>query len=164
MPGEKEVFGHIVKSAAIGDATVFGSHEDWVRVVWQLSNPDPDDPHYIMNVNLPATIAMGIPRTFRSRLTSPPELPMTLANLTPQHTVVDVHLDQARKGVIQCIGRSKKLLLAWPATDLNMEILIKHILRTTNCFSLATVLKGDCSFRWIRPTASSYFLVLFTRQ
>ena len=45
------------------------------------------------------------------------------ANLTPMHTVVDLHIDQGRDGLVQCIGGSKKIILMWPATIHNMEIM-----------------------------------------
>lgn len=114
----------------------------WAKAAWQVSNPDPLNPHYILNAKLPETIAMSIPRTLRSRITSFHELPLSLANLTPQHTVVDVHLDQCRNGLIQCIGRCKKLLLAWPATDLNLKTLIEAKSHSNKLLHISDRLEG----------------------
>jgi len=47
-------------------------------------------------------------------------------NLTPRYTVVDLHLDKSRDGLIQCGGKSKKVILMWPGTTFDMEIMLDH--------------------------------------
>ncbi len=53
--------------------------------------------------------------------------PSFAANLTPTDIIVDLHIDQGRDGLIQCIRSCKKIVLMWPAQNLNV------LLHQSNC-------------------------------
>lgn len=128
MPAEEELYCHIVKSAAAGTvpsiipflsnnecllhsgcAAAFEISGGWEKALYQLMKPDPISPHYIMNATLPTSIAMGIPRTLQPRLTSPLNLPETIANLTPQHPVVDVIWIKLETGLFSALAVVRNL-------------------------------------------------------
>jgi len=48
-------------------------------------------------------------------------------NLTPRYTVMNLHLDQSRDDLIQCVEKSKKVILMWSATTYNMKIMLDYL-------------------------------------
>ncbi len=92
--------------------------------MWQLQHPDAHNPTYLMNAKLTLSddLKMCVPKAIVRRRTPYKDV-MFAANLTPRHTVIDCHLDQSRDGIIQCVGSSKKVVIMWPATDGNLELL-----------------------------------------
>ena len=95
--------------------------------VWQLQHPDPHNPTYLMNATpkLFNNVKMCVPNGLLLKRT-PYKEPIFMANLTPMHTVVDLHLDQCRDGLIQCIGNSKKVILMWPNAESNRQLMRDH--------------------------------------
>ena len=76
--------------------------------IWQLHSPDPHNPTYLMNATseLSNDLRMCIPNGLLRKRT-PYKNPTFGANITPRHTVVDLHLDQCRDNLVQCVGRVK---------------------------------------------------------
>ena len=95
--------------------------------IWQLQHPDPHNPTYLMNATpkLFNNAKMCVPNGLLRKRT-PYKEPIFTANLTPMHTVVDLHLDQCRDGLIQCIGHSKKMILMWPIAESNRQLMRDH--------------------------------------
>ena len=127
--------------------------------IWQLQNPDPHNPTYLMNAapELSNDLRMCIPNGLLQKRT-PYKNPTFGANITPRHTVVDLHLDQCRDGLVQCVGKSKKVILMWPATVDNMKILQDHSHHLMKFIRIGHLLQGGI----IIIVDSSVGLVMYT--
>ena len=102
-------------------------------------------------------LRMCIPNALLRKRT-PYKPPTFSANLTPRHTVVDLHLDQGRDGLIQCVGKSRKIILMWPATVHNMEIMLAHSDHRMKFVRIGHLLQGGI----ITIVGSSVGLVMYT--
>lgn len=53
-----------------------------------------------------------------------PDTPVTQGvNITPEFTMVDLHIDHGRAGLLCCLEDCQKLVLLWPPTRHNMQLL-----------------------------------------
>lgn len=105
------------KAEVFENETRSGKHG---AAIWQLLHPQRHNPTYLLNAvpKLPGDLRMCVPKKLLQRRTPYGDLQFA-ANITPMHTVVDLHIDQCRDGLIQCIGQSKKLIIMWPLTEAN---------------------------------------------
>lgn len=111
--------------------------------IWQLQHPDPHNPTYLMNATLKLSnnVEMCIPNGLLLKRT-PYKQPIFTANLTPMHTVVDLHLDQCRDGLIQCIGNGKKVVLMWPNAEPNRKLMRDHSNHQMKFIRIGQLLQG----------------------
>ena len=103
-------------------------------------------------------LTMCVPNDILAKRTPSPYPPIIAANLTPMHTVVDLHLDQGRDGLVQCIGGSQKIILMWPATVHNMKIMQDHSDQKMKFIRNGHLLRGGI----IIVVDSSVCLVMYT--
>jgi len=108
-------------------------------------------------VELPEGLKMCIPKALLPKRT-PYQEPIFGVNLTSRHTIVDLHIDQGRDGLIQCLGKSKKIILMWPATDCNMRALQDSSCHQMKLFRVGQSLEDGI----ITTIDSSIDLVMFS--
>ena len=111
--------------------------------IWQLQHPNPDNPTYLVNAEprLAKDLIMRIPTALLKKLT-PYGSPDFGVNVTPMHTIVDIHIDQGRESLVQCIGSGRKIFLMWPATDHNMRLMRNFSDQPMRLFRMADQLQG----------------------
>ncbi len=148
--------------SGLGNAEVFENGEQTgspAAAIWQLQHPNSRNPTYLMNATLELSnnLKMCVPKGLLQKRT-PHGYPTFAANLTPRYTVVDLHLDQSRDGLIQCVGKSKKVVLMWPATTYNMKIMLDHSNHQMKFNRVGHLLQGGI----ITIVGSSVGLVMYT--
>jgi len=129
-----------------GSAEAFENGERSGRhgeAIWQLQHPTKENPTYLMNakLQLPDNSRMRVPTSVLSKRTPHGDL-IFGANLTPRYTIVDLHIDQGRDGLIVCVKDSKKIVLMWPATNLNMNLLQECSYHQANLVRVGSQLEG----------------------
>jgi len=130
-----------------GSAEAFENEERSEKhgeAIWQLQHPNKENPTYLMNakLQLPDDSKLCVPTSVSSKKTPYGDL-IFGANLTPRHTIVDLHINQERDGLIVCIGDSKKIVLMWPATNSNMNLLRECSYHQANLFRVGSQLEGS---------------------
>jgi len=148
--------------SGLGSAEAFENGERTgcpAAAIWQLQHPNSQNPTYLMNATLKLSnnLKMCAPKGLLQKRT-PYRYPTFAANLTPRYTVVDLHLDQSRDGLIQCVGKSKKVILMWPATTYNMEIMLDNSDHRMKFNRVGHLLQGGI----ITIVGSSVGLVMYT--
>lgn len=83
---------------------------------------------------------MRVPTSVLSKRTLHGDLIFS-ANLTPRYTIVDLHIDQGQDGLIVCVEDSKKIMLMWPATNLNMNLLQECFYHQANLVQVGSQLE-----------------------
>lgn len=96
-----------------------------VNAIIQFYRPNIRFPVWLMNLPLEVGVEQRpfMPPAVQSTRPMAEDEDGLCGNLTPVGTVVDLHIDQLRDGLVMCIGRSVKVVLMWPGTAENMAIM-----------------------------------------
>ncbi len=65
-----------------------------------------------------------------------------IANLAPRHAVIPPHVDRNENSLLSCVGRTAKLLFAWPPTGHNLAQLLAARRQPHKLLALAEQLRG----------------------
>ena len=119
------------------------------EAIWQLQHPNKENSTNLMNakLQLPDDSKLCVPTSVLSKRTPYEDLIFD-ANLTLRHTIVDLHIDQEWDELIVCIEDSKKIVLMWPATNSNMNLLRKCSYHQANLFWVEFQLEGSILSLW----------------
>lgn len=98
--------------------------------ILQLSEPDAENPAFLMNapIKLPSNRQLVIPDILHADHKPQNTDLSPSCNLTPRFVVVHPHIDQTRDSLITVLGKSRKLVLMWPLSSPNRELLLHYVL------------------------------------
>lgn len=96
-----------------------GRYGDFNEVICQLFEPDAGNPSFIMNADFTPSRPMRVPLDI---VKSCEEHETFAANVTPQFSVVQPHVDQIQEGIIDCC-RAVKIVVLWPFSEHNDRVL-----------------------------------------
>lgn len=94
------------------------------KAIWQLQHSNKENSTNLMNVKLQLSddSKLCVLTSVSSKRTLYEDLIFD-ANLTLRHIIVNLHIDQEWDELIVCIEDNKKIVLMWPATNSNMNLL-----------------------------------------
>ncbi|CAH0023478.1 unnamed protein product [Clonostachys rhizophaga] len=112
--------------------------ENLAKVLNQLSQPDPDNPHYAINMG--DCDAIRLPPQYALYATE--DRLATTSNLTPQHAIVELHIDRGFHGLTVLRRGCVKFWMFYPATDRNMSLWDQYCGKPYPFLSLVGQLEG----------------------
>jgi hypothetical protein len=132
----------------------FEDKDEYGEVILMLDNPPrtiSSPVPYIMNVvlgNLTTDWGYKLPRELPEDRQPPPNSSLQIgANITPAHTMIDLHIDQGGDGSMQVFGKCRKICLFYPPTKHNLTLLrTSNELVNKKFYSVGSMLEGGVMY------------------